>query len=271
MAEYEQIRCQSLGWIRQAAAIAVERMGHVAVSQKADMSPVTEADLAVQEALLVAIARDYPCDAVITEETQSNPDAHPPVSQARRCWIVDPIDGTRNYARSLPVFTVAVALMEAGYPVVGVVFDPIVDRMYSASAGGGLWVDDQRVDPESIVATDEVFITIPTSRHEDLPPIIHDWIDRMTVRNFGSTALHLSLLATGAFDAVYCRKAKLWDIAAGALMARQTGAETVSHSGQPLFPIDLARYANESLPFIAARPPLLEQLANEYQQAHSSS
>ena len=140
--EYEHICDRAMDWARQASVIACERFGTATVSHKADRSPVTDADHAVQDALLQAIAREFPDDAVITEETQAAPDRHKPVAADRRCWVIDPIDGTRNYARSLPSFTISVALMEAGSPVVGLVFDPMTDRMYSATAGGGARLND---------------------------------------------------------------------------------------------------------------------------------
>ena len=146
-------------------------------------------------------------------------------------------------------------------------------RMYSASAAGGIRLDDQPITPQPRPESSSLFITIPTSRHERLPQVVHDWIDRMVVRNVGSTALHLVMLATGAVDAVFCLRNKLWDVAAGALLAGKDGAEIRSLDGQPYFPMDLARYAEKptSMPFIAARPDVLEQLLKEYQQAESAT
>lgn len=243
----------------------MERLGRVGVEQKHDLSPVTDADHAVQAALLDSISRLYPEDAVITEESQACPEAHRAVAQARRCWVIDPIDGTRNYARAIPIFTLSVALMEDGRPVVGLVYDPIGDRMYSASLGGGAWLNDEPVRPLDAPPWDEVYISIPTSRHEQLPPAVHRWIDSLVVRNFGSTALHLAFLGTGSLDAVYCKKSKLWDIAAGALIAGETGARLLSLTGEEYFPMNLSAYANEAMPMLAARPDLLRRLLSEYQ------
>jgi len=213
--------------------------------------------------LLEVIAREFPDDAAITEETQAAPDKHQQVAAARRCWVIDPIDGTRNYARAIPIFTISVALMEKGRPVLGIVHEPMNGRTYSAMAGVGAWLGDQRIAEPAPPAPDNVYISIPTSREEGLPPVVHRWIDTMVVRNLGSTALHLALLATGGIDAVYCRKSKLWDLAAGMLIAAQTGAELLSLEGKPYFPMDLAAYANEPMPFLAARPPILERLLAE--------
>lgn len=265
-----QICAQAREWVRQAGAIARERFGHVEVWRKQDSSPVTDADVAVQDALLETIGRYCPADAVITEETQSAPEQHQQIADARRCWVIDPIDGTRNYARGIPVFTIAVALMEAGRPVVGVVHNPITGLTYHAAAGSGAWVDDRRVTLRAVPEPEELYISVPTSKDEGLPAVVHRWIDTYVVRNLGSTALHLALLANGSLDAVYCRRAKLWDIAAGAIIAFEAGAKLLSCEGRPWFPMDLTGYSGESIPFIAARAGLLERLLAEYQQAEGS-
>ena len=107
--EYEEMGREAMAWVRAAGVIARDRFGKATVSHKADHSPVTDADHAVQAALQEAIARACPDDAVITEETQVDPERHASVKTARRCWVIDPIDGTRNYARSFPIFTLSVA------------------------------------------------------------------------------------------------------------------------------------------------------------------
>lgn len=238
--------------------------GDAAVSRKEDRSPVTEADLAVQEALLASIEREHPADAVIAEETRSGSSRHASPAKARRCWAVDPIDGTRNYAHGLPIFTLSVAMLEAGRPVIGWIYDPVVGRMYSASLGAGAWIDDRPIERAERPDFGGPFISVPTSRDEGLPRLVHDWIDRMTVRNFGSTALHLAMLAAGGLDAVYARRPRLWDVAAGAVIAGETGAHFVTPDGTPHFPMDMGTYENDRMPFIASRPPLLDQLVQEY-------
>lgn len=263
--EYDELRRESFGWVKQASKAAMDRLGRAGVTRKSDSSPVTDADHAVQDALLESIARRYPADAVITEERQARPEAHAPVAMARRCWVVDPIDGTRNYARAIPVFTLSVAMMEGGRPVIGLVYDPVGDRMYSASAGAGAWLNADRLTPPREPAWGEEYMGIPTSRHEQLPPVVHRWIDTMVVRNFGSTALHLALLAAGSLDAVYCKRSKLWDIAAGAVIAAEAGMRVLSLTGEEHFPMDLVSYARQPLPLLAARPVLLQRLLAEYQ------
>ena len=262
--EYNTIRINAAEWIRTAGEIARERFGHAVASRKADRSVVTDADYAVQEALLDAIARDYPADAVISEETQPHPQRHADVKRAKRCWIVDPIDGTRNYSRAYPSFAVAVALMEAGSPVVGFVYEPMTGQLYSAAAGGGAWLNDTRIQVVDEPLRGRSIIGMPSSRKGALNGVVHDWIDRMIMRNAGTTALHLAYLACGAMDAVYCDDCKLWDIAAGFLLVAEAGGRVIRLDGAEYFPMDLAGYTDGQMPFLAAAPGVLNQLCDEF-------
>jgi len=263
--EYEQIRRQSLGWVRQAGLIARERFGTAVTFRKPDDSPVTDVDHAVQDTLLTAIAQHYPLDAVITEETQADPDRHAAVASARRCWVIDPIDGTRNYARAVPLFCVSVALMEKGWPVVGIIFDPMTDRMYSASAGGGVWLNDAPLTPEGVRDSSDILIGSPSGQNHHLPATVHRWLDKYKIRNTGSTALHLAHLATGGFDAVLVTEAHPWDIAAGFLLGREVGIVTRCLDGSELFPMTLPGDARRELTFFSASPDKFKPLWDELQ------
>jgi myo-inositol-1(or 4)-monophosphatase len=252
-----------MDWIRRAGVLARERMYTAVPSRKADRSLVTDADQAVQDFLMDAIARRFPGDAVISEETQSDPQRHASVASAARCWIIDPIDGTRNYVRRVPTFAVSVGLMVDGSPVAGWVYNPMTGYMYSASLGVGAWLNDDRIHVAEKPPAGDLFIGLPSGREEPLPRVVHDWIDRMVQRATGSTALNLALLASGCFDAVFANKCKLWDLAAGAIIVEEAGGRVTDHQGKPHFPADLASYRGTPTPFIAANPKLLSELLSE--------
>ncbi len=255
---------QVIDWTRAAGVIARERLGKALVERKSDNSPVTDADHAVQASLLHAIAECCPGDAVITEETQAAPDRHALVVSARRVWIIDPIDGTRNFARGVPLFCVVVALMEHGSPVLGVIHEPMTGRVYSAVAGGGALLDGVPMRMEDRPNSPDRLIATGSGRDENLPPVVHRWLDRMVVRGIGSTAMHLALLASGGLDAVFARKCRLWDVAAGMLLVQEAGGRAVSLDGRPYFPMDLSGYRDGKMPFLAAPPRLLDELLAEF-------
>ena len=263
MTELEQLRHDCMGIIRQAGGMARQRMYTATARRKADRSPVTDVDQAVQDFLMDAIARRFGDDAVISEETQSNPGRHASVATARRCWIIDPIDGTRNYVRKVPMFAVSVGLLSQGSPVVGWVYNPMTDQLYSASQGGGAWLDDARIYCSQTPPTGEVFIGLPSGREEPLPAVVHGWIDRMVQRATGSTALNLALVAAGCFDAVFGNNCKLWDIAAGAIIVQEAGGRLTDHQGRSYFPRDPAAYRNTPTPFLAGGSALVQYLVSE--------
>ncbi len=258
--ELEQLRLRVIEWIREAGLVARERLGRAVASRKADQSIVTDADHAVQETLLQRIGREFPGDAAITEETQESPHRHASVAAARRCWVIDPIDGTRNYARGFPVFSVVAALMEQGSPILGVIHNPTTGEMYSASAGAGAWWDDRRLRVRDQPMSAASIIAVPAARRRPLPGFLHRWMDHTVLRNVGSTALHLAMVASGAADAAYADDCRLWDMAAGALIASEAGAVVVRPDGRAPFPLDLSAYREQEVPVLAAGPSLARQL-----------
>lgn len=259
-AEFERIRVQTIEWARAAGAVARARLGKAVASRKADATVVTDADHAVQALLLDYIGKAYPQDAVIAEETLAAPQHHAAVASARRCWVIDPIDGTRNYARAFPVFSTAIALMDAGCPVVGVIHNPMTGEMYSAALGAGAWWDDRRLQVRDEPKSEGSLMAIPSARRGPLPRYMHDWMDQMVLRNVGSTALHLALVGSGGLDAAFTDDCRLWDVAAGALIATEAGAMVVRPDGSQAFPMDLAGYQAQDVALLAAGPQLARQL-----------
>jgi myo-inositol-1(or 4)-monophosphatase len=268
--EFGRMRLRAIEWARTAGGLARERLGRAVASRKADETVVTDADHAVQAMLLEYIGREFPGDAVIAEETQPLPQRHAPVASARRCWVIDPIDGTRNYARAFPLFSVVIALMEAGSPVVGVIHNPMTGEMYSASIGGGAWWDDRRLQVRDEPMSGGSLIAVPSARRGPLAGFVHRWVDRMVLRNVGSTALHLALVGSGAIDAAFVDDCRLWDVAAGALIAAEAGAVVVRPDGGRPFPLDLANYREQDVPMLAAGPKLAEQLLADISAASAS-
>lgn len=261
--ERTQIRLRVVGWARAAGKVARNRLGRAVTSRKADHSVVTDADHAVQAMLLDRIASEFPADAVITEETQVAPERHAPVSTARRCWIIDPIDGTRNYARNFPIFCLSIALTENGSPIVGVIHNPMTGEMYSASTGGGAWWNERRLRVRDQPLSAGTLIALPSARDRPLYGFVHSWMDRMVLRNVGSTALHLAMVGSGAVDASYCDDCRLWDVAAGVVIAAEAGAVVVRPDGRPAFPLDLNAYRDQDVPVLAAGPQMAAQLLAE--------
>jgi myo-inositol-1(or 4)-monophosphatase len=233
---------------------------------KKDGSEVCEADEAAQAAVIASIGAQRSADAFVTEETLPQQDARPlppPAAPDQVTWVIDPLDGTRNFLRGIPLYACSVAAMRDGLPVCGAIYDPVRDVLYSASRDDSLLVNGQPCPLDRPLSLNpKPVLAIPSSPKGHSAVIAHQWLDRYVCRSLGSTALELAWVASGGLDAALFDNARLWDIAAGWVLVISSGGRMTAPHGEPLFPLDVQRYANEKLPCLAARDTLYEQLVS---------
>lgn len=245
---------------RQGGEQARRMLGTVLTARKPDRSPVTEADHAVQRLILDGIARTYPQHGVLAEEAPEPAAHHPPLREAEYVWVVDPIDGTRNYVRGFETFCTAIAVLHAGRPIVAAIYNPMARRLYSAAAGRGAFADGQPLRVRERDGAEQAVIGVPSAKRIPLPACIHDWIDRHILRNVGSASLHLAYVAAGYFDAAVCHECYIWDVAPGALLVIEAGGVVTDLAGRPLFPVDPPSARHALTPFVAGSPTLHRQI-----------
>jgi myo-inositol-1(or 4)-monophosphatase len=228
---------------------------------KPDQSEVSEADEAAQAAIVALLCGARPHDAFIAEETLHAPDGQ---DLPRRptgdelCWVIDPIDGTRNFVRGIAHFACSVGVLHAGTPVAGAIFDPVRDVMYSGSVAEGFWIN-HALQPQADGADGRVAVAgvgrpvvgIPSTPAQPYASLAHEWLERYVCRNFGSTALHLAMVATGELDGMLADNPRLWDVAAGYVLVRAAGGRMTTPAGAEQFPLDLRAYAGEMMPTLA--------------------
>jgi myo-inositol-1(or 4)-monophosphatase len=258
-----------------AGRIQRDRLGRLErIVHKSAKDVVTEADHASEEAILSLVRAAFPTDHVLAEEsghssaaTGSAPTdgsaASHPVDPGHRIWIVDPLDGTVNYANAIPFFCVSIALAVGGRPVVAVVLDPVRGDLYTAIAGEGAYRDGHRVhQPHKERMEDTVcHLALPKRGFAARESAIVKAV-RVT-RVLGSAALALSYAADGRFDSyVQYRGLSLWDIAAAGLIAEEAGVRVTDPAGAPWFDLSMA---SRSIGIVAAGPAhharLIELLA----------
>ena len=201
------------------------------VWHKSGGSPVTEADLAVNNLCASRLQKLRPEYGWLSEETTDSLDAR----RKQRCWVVDPIDGTRAFMRDDPNWCVALAMIEEGRAVAGVLYAPRQKRFYEAWQAGGAFLNGQLirasscdVEAGSRLITNEGLLT-----HPDWP---EPWPDLTIARpKPNSTLLRMALVASGEWDAalVLAHKAD-WDLAAGTVLVEQAGGIVTTHTGEPL-------------------------------------
>jgi myo-inositol-1(or 4)-monophosphatase len=250
---------------RLAGQHAMEQMPYAKAVRKSDHELVTQADAQCQRLIIQRIRARYPDHGFIAEEgEQGTMFKRAPLGQPAIWWAIDPIDGTNNFAHGIPIFTVSVAALFEGEPVAGVVFQPATESVFTAVKGGEAQLDGRRI----LAGDDDVspFTHVGLDSHfEDFVPAwVCDIIRRSRFRNFGTTALHLAYVAKGGLVAAVVRTPKLWDIAAGTLIAQAAGALVTDWQGAKVFPVDLDDYQGQTFQVLAANrrshPRLLEAI-----------
>lgn len=207
------------------------KMGHFDV--------VTEADLASERLIVDALAATFPAHALHAEESASGR-----LPEAEWMWLIDPVDGTNNFAHGLPLFAVNLALAHHGLPVLGVTRDPSNRRTYWAEQGGGAWLRDaEGIDHRlsvstvselhrALLATGFVAGRTRGQSHNRAEFWELD-TDSQSVRRMGSAALALAWVAAGHLEGYWETGLKPWDIAAGWVLITEAGGRLTEHNGTP--------------------------------------
>jgi myo-inositol-1(or 4)-monophosphatase len=211
------------------------------IDYKSARDVVTEADHLSEALILDAIRARHPADAILAEETGEHRAiaGEAPTSGRGRVWIVDPLDGTVNYANGLPVFCVSIALVVDGIPTVGVILDPTRDDLFAATADGPATLAGRPVRASEKDKLSDCVVALAlngrtaASRTRNVRKAVR------ISRDMGSAALALAYVANGRFDA-FIQQGGLspWDVAAAGLIAERGGATVTSLTGGPWF--DLA-------------------------------
>lgn len=178
------------------------------------------------------------------------------------CWVVDPLDGTANYAGRLPIFSVSIALLFKGEPVIGVIFDPNTDRMFSAIKGEGATLDGQEIHVNEHDSLNDITLF---GLSTDIICTMPGYLKLIGKgRSLGSAALHLCSVAAGYFDACADIRCKVWDVAAGSLIVEEAGGKFTSYRGEQVFPLtpDSPAYQGNDVPFLASNGKVHQQVIN---------
>lgn len=199
------------------------------IELKGEDDPLTAADRESNACIHALVTQAFPDDGWLSEETA---DSKARLAK-RRVWIVDPLDGTKEFTQHIPEFCVCIALVEDGRPIVGVELNPAADRLYVAVRGHGTTVDGApaRVSTQRVVADAEVM----ASRSEDKRGEWDAFKARCKVVLTGSVAFKLAQLSTGHGDATFTLTPKNeWDICAGSLLVEEAGGRVTGLDGKPL-------------------------------------
>jgi len=217
---------------KDAGRLLRDRVGtRINVDHKGSINIVTDVDLASEKLIREAISTYYPRHQVLAEEGGLSE------SESEYRWIVDPLDGTTNYAHGYPVFCVSIALECKGAIVLGVVYDPMRDELFTAEQGGGAALNNRPIRVSKTAELMQGLLStgfpydIKTSKLTNLDHWANFAMNAQALRRDGAAALDLCYVACGRFDGFWELNLSPWDTAAGALIVSEAGGRLTDFSG----------------------------------------
>lgn len=253
-----------LPFAREAMARAraiIRSRAPASITAKGERDMVTDIDLAVEEAIRDFLARETPELGFLGEEHGRSGPAGP-------TWVLDPVDGTANFTRGIPLCGVSLALVEAGRPVVGAIDLPFLDVRYTAAAGFGAYAGERRLRVSPVADLPGAMISIgdfATGPHAEATNRVRlALLERLggraqRIRMIGTAAIDLAWVAEGRLEATVILANKPWDTMAGALLVREAGGEVLDRDGTP--------HTTDSLATIAVCPGVRAAVMATLQEA----
>ena len=231
--------------LAEGGKILSAKFGKVGYRLKGRANLLTEADLASQEKVKAVIRSAFPEDGFLAEEDET------PDISARRIWVIDPLDGTTNYAHGFPAAAVSIALAEDGKILAGGVCDPFRREVFTARRGRGAFFNGRRLAVSKVPSLSKALLVtgFPYDRAERADfycSFFSDFMKRShDVRRMGAASLDLAWLAAGRTDGYWEFGLKPWDVAAGKLLVEEAGGRVSDFSGKPWK--ELAAYGSQTL------------------------
>jgi fructose-1,6-bisphosphatase/inositol monophosphatase family enzyme len=258
---------------RSAGEIVRHHYGHVERLTKTHAATtdeaVTEADRAAQRHIVAGLRGQFPGDGIIGEESDTGTSITFDVKDPDgRNWVIDPIDGTNNFIAGLGAFAVCIGRLDAGRPVLGVVYDVTRGVTYAAAAGLGATVDGRPTRAPATPLGDASVLMMTSNllgKDGRAPAWACRWIGQTAwkTRILGSAAIEAVQVAAGVAHGAVTVNGKLWDVVAPAAIVLEAGGTLTDLSGREIFPFDLRGYVGAKVPFLAAGPAARSQLLAE--------
>ena len=220
----------------RAGQILVERFqGEKKITQKGRGNIVTDIDMLVEKETISLLQREFPDFGILGEETAGVR------ADEGYVWIIDPLDGTRNYASGVPFFSLVIALAHDGDVILGINYDPIRQEMFLAQKGKGAFLNGEPITPSQKSTVQECILGFDLGYNNEralnaLKLLQSLWPGMQTIRVMGSAALGISYAAAGRIDLYFHHQLEPWDIAAGILLVKEAGGVITNRHGAPISP-----------------------------------
>ena len=232
--------------------------GRVRSDWTEDGSRVTPADIAISEGIFHELQAQFPEDEYLSEELGDGTAAI--ALSARFAWVLDPIDGTNNYATGIPHCAISLALLEDGVPVYGVIYDMARRTLLHGGPGLGAWDGEKPVTVKLNTPRGQRLLGFHSPMDKSYAPHAARIVERFKIRGLGSSTLHLAYVGAGLLDGTVDHNVKVWDIAAAVPFCQGAGGE-IRYLKDPLFPLRVFDLKMARVPFIAGSPALCDELA----------
>ncbi|MBI5826191.1 MAG: inositol monophosphatase [Deltaproteobacteria bacterium] len=228
------IRQTAVNAARKAGALLRENLGRAGrIEFKGVVDLVTEMDTRSESIIVEEIKKVFPDHGILAEEGAEL------LSNSGRRWVIDPLDGTTNYAHGFPWFCVSIALEDNGAVVLGVVYNPMLDELFVAEAGKGAYLNGVKITVSGIDSLDKGLLAtgfpydVRSSTENNLDHFGRFAVRAQAIRRAGAAALDLSYVGCGRFDGFWEMKLRPWDVAAAWLIVREAGGVVTDFKGGP--------------------------------------
>lgn len=255
--EIEQRRTAAQQAVLAQTALLHREFGHTESHWKHDGTRVTPVDVAISENIFRVLGALFPGDEFFSEE--STQVGAPRRRTSRFAWVLDPIDGTNNYALGLPPCAISLALLEHGQPVYGVIYDLAGRQLIHGGPGFGVWCGERpaRVRTDPLHAQSLIGFHSPYDKR--YAPHAAVLVENFKLRGLGSSTLHLAYVAAGLLDGVVDHNVKIWDIAAAVPLVHAAGGQVDFISKAP-FPMEQFDLGMERIFYVAGSPATCARL-----------
>lgn len=246
--------------LKKAGKLFADRNAAAHTREKGIADYVTEVDFAVQQFIRRRLEELYPEVQFLSEE-KSNEE----IDKDGLVWVLDPVDGTTNLIHDYRASVISLALMQKGSVVLGMIYNPYTDELFSAQKGEGSYCNGQKIEVSGAETIEKSLIAIGTSPYykemaeENFKVFQAVFKDCQDIRRSGSAALDLAYVACGRIEAYFERNLKIWDYAAGMLLVREAGGRVTDYRGND---VDTEMISN----ITAANPKINSLLTKKYLQ-----
>lgn len=219
---------------RKAGEFIIKRLGKVeSISYKGRINLVTDVDKLSEEVIVKSLKKAFPEHSFLAEEIYTKE------TNSTFKWIIDPLDGTTNYAHGFPFFSVSIALQKEREIILGIVYDPTRNEMFTAIKSRGSYLNKKRIYVSKVTRLERAFLAtgfsynIKDAKENNIEHFTNFIYRAQAIRRAGSAALDLAYVACGRFDGFWELDLKPWDTAAGTLLVKEAGGRVSDFSGKP--------------------------------------